>query len=186
MQLRNDYTRGVFNGDMGVVARVDADEHELSVKLEDGPADGRNERMVRYHLTDLSSLTHSYAVTVHKAQGAEFKAVVLVCLTNHALAMNRRLLYTALTRAREMAVVVGQERALEMGVDNWRYTRRATGLANLLAQLPLGRVPELPEEHDDDPGAWDAYYADDEDAIWDAIARTTLPNPGSPASRRTA
>jgi exodeoxyribonuclease V alpha subunit len=180
MQLRNDYTRGVFNGDMGVVARVDAEEHELTVRLEDGPADGRNERMVRYHLTDLSSLTHAYAVTVHKAQGAEFRAVVFVCLTTHALAMNRRLLYTALTRAREMAVVVGQEKALEMGVDNWRYTRRATSLGQLLAELPFAAAPELPDE--DDPGAWDAYYADDEDAIWDAIARTTE----RPAPRRGA
>jgi exodeoxyribonuclease V alpha subunit len=171
MQLRNDYTRGVFNGDMGIVTRVDPDENELSVKLEE-------DRLVRYHLTDLSALTHAYAVTVHKAQGAEFRAVVLVCLTTHALAMNRRLLYTALTRAREMAVVVGQEKALEMGVDNWRYTRRATGLGELLAELPGLDVPPLADE-DDDPGAWDAYYADDEDAIWDAIARTT-----EPAARR--
>lgn len=165
MQLRNDYARAVFNGEMGVIAQVDAEEHELTVRLED-------ERLVRYHLTDLSSLTHSYAVTVHKSQGAEFKAVVLVTLTTHALAMNRRLLYTGLTRAREMAVVVGQERALEMGVDNWRYTRRATGLGQLLTALPLVSTPRLPDE-DDDPGAWDDYHADDEDAIWDAIARTT-------------
>jgi exodeoxyribonuclease V alpha subunit len=163
MQLRNDYTRNVFNGDMGLVERVNTEEGNLAIRFEDG-------RLATYAAGDLWMLTHSFAVSVHKGQGAEFRAVVLVAMTTHALALNRTLLYTALTRARELAVVVGQEKAFEMGVDNWRWSDRVTALGHL-----LGEAKASAEEADgppDDEEAWEPYYvAEDEDAVWDVLAR---------------
>jgi exodeoxyribonuclease V alpha subunit len=170
MQLRNDYGRSVFNGDMGLVERIDAEEGEVAVRLED-------QRLLRYRAGDLSELTHCWASSVHKSQGNEFPAVVLVVTTLHALALNRTLLYTALTRARRLAVVVGQEKAFEMGVDNWRFTRRQTALGQLLvdpdAEARTGDADGA--SSGDDPAEWEPFYADDEDALWDAIARSSPP-----------
>ena len=78
-------------------------------------------------------LTHAYAVTVHKAQGAEFPALVLPLLTSHAALLGRAVLYTAVTRARELVVIVGQRRALAMAVKDWRRTERTTALAGLIS-----------------------------------------------------
>src|SRR5439155_23598685 len=91
---------------------------------------------VRYPWASLTALTHAFASSVHKVQGAEFPAVVVVMTTTHAVALNRTLFYTALTRARQMVVVVGQEKAIEMAVDNWNSRRRLTALGELLAAPP--------------------------------------------------
>jgi replicative DNA helicase Mcm len=110
----------------------------------------------------------------HNSQGNEFAAVVLVAMTTHALALNRTLLYTALTRARRLAVVVGQEKAFEMGIDNWRFTRRVTALGHLLVDAGTAartRDAEGTTAADEDPAEWEPFYADDEDALWDALAR---------------
>ena len=168
MQLRNDYGRSVFNGDLGTVERVDPEEGEIAVRLED-------QRLIRYRTGDLWELTHGFATSVHRAQGNEFPAVVFVAMTTHAVALNRTLLYTALTRARRLAVVVGQEKALEMGVDNWRFTPRVTALGHLLVDPAAEARPNGADgaraEGDDDPSEWEPFYADDEDALWDALAR---------------
>jgi exodeoxyribonuclease V alpha subunit len=156
LQLKNDYQLSVFNGEMGTVAFVDAEERELGVTLDDG-------RIVRYPYANLATLSHAYAVSVHKAQGAEFPAVVVPILTTHALALNRTLLYTALTRARQMVVVVGQQKALEMAVDNWNSRRRMTALLELLRGPvePTGTLTLADDELD-----WDDLLADDEDAMF--------------------
>jgi exodeoxyribonuclease V alpha subunit len=125
LQLKNDYTLEVFNGDLGTVTAVDIVEQELHVTLDDG-------REVRYPVTSLHQLTHAYAISVHKAQGAEFPAVVLPLLTSHARLLGRTLLYTAVTRARQLVVLVGQRRALELAVGDWRRAPRQTALAGLL------------------------------------------------------
>ncbi|HEY3082834.1 MAG TPA: ATP-dependent RecD-like DNA helicase [Chloroflexota bacterium] len=166
MQLRNDYGRSVFNGDMGTVERIDSEEGEVAVRLED-------QRLIRYRSGDLSELTHCWASTIHKAQGNEFPAIVLVVMTSHALALNRTLLYTALTRARRLAVVVGQEKAFEMGVDNWRFTRRVTALGHLLVDPESAARTRDAQgtTADEDPAEWEPFYADDEDALWDALVR---------------
>jgi exodeoxyribonuclease V alpha subunit len=156
LQLRNDYQLGVFNGEMGTISTIDPDEHEIAVALEDG-------RTIRYPWASLSALTHAFATTIHKAQGAEFPAVVVPMLTTHALALNRTLLYTALTRARQMVVVVGQQKALEMAVDNWNSRRRMTALLELLRGPvePTGTLTLADDELD-----WDDLLADDEDAMF--------------------
>jgi exodeoxyribonuclease V alpha subunit len=125
LQLRNDYDLKVFNGDLGTVRAVDAAEQELVLALDDG-------REVRYPADGLFALTHAYAISVHKAQGAEFPAVVIPLLTSHAAMLGRTLLYTALTRARTLVVLVGQQRALGLAVRDWRRAPRHTALDGLL------------------------------------------------------
>jgi exodeoxyribonuclease V alpha subunit len=125
LQLRNDYDLGVFNGDLGAVEAIDPTEQELLLRLDDG-------REVRYPYASLFALTHAYAISVHKAQGAEFPAVVIPLLTSHAPMLGRTLLYTALTRARRLLVVVGQRKALYLAVRDWRRAPRHTALGGLL------------------------------------------------------
>src|SRR5205814_9925765 len=92
---------------------VDLTEQELLVRLDDG-------REIRYPFANLYALTHAYAVSDHKAQGAEFPAVVIPLVTSHAPMLGRTLLYTALTRARQLVVIVGQRKALYLAVRDWR------------------------------------------------------------------
>jgi exodeoxyribonuclease V alpha subunit len=126
LQLRNDYDLQVFNGDLGTIQGIDPVEQEMQLLLDDG-------RLVRYPYADLFALTHAYAISVHKAQGAEFPAVVIPLLTSHAAMLGRTLLYTALTRARQLVVLVGQPKALRLAVRDWRREPRHTALEGLLA-----------------------------------------------------
>jgi exodeoxyribonuclease V alpha subunit len=100
-------------------------EQELVVELDDG-------RVVRYLFASLDELTHVYAMSIHKAQGAEFPAVVNPLLTNHAAILGRTLLYTSVTRAKHVVVIVGQRQALQLAVRDWRRTPRHTALAGVL------------------------------------------------------
>jgi exodeoxyribonuclease V alpha subunit len=151
LQLRNDYDLGLFNGDLGTVQAVDTVEQELVVQLDDG-------RAVRYPAASLYALTHAYAISVHKAQGAEFPVVVLPLLTTHAPLLSRTLLYTALTRAREVVILIGQKQALGLAVRNWRTVERQTALAGLLAGTTRpgwsrtrgANAGSVPDQSDDD------------------------------------
>ncbi|HEX2327001.1 MAG TPA: ATP-dependent RecD-like DNA helicase, partial [Chloroflexota bacterium] len=125
LQLKNDYDLKVFNGDLGTVLGVDAEEGELRVALDDG-------REVRYPASSLYALTHAFSISVHKGQGAEFPAVVIPLLTSHAALLGRTLLYTAVTRARRLVVIVGQWKALSLAVHDWRREPRYTALQGLL------------------------------------------------------
>jgi exodeoxyribonuclease V alpha subunit len=125
LQLKNDYDLTVFNGDLGTVQAINPVEQELAIGWDDG-------RIVPYPFARLPALTHAYAMSVHKAQGAEFPAVVLPLVTSHAALLGRTLLYTAVTRARQLVVLVGQQRALAMAVKDWRRTERTTALEGLL------------------------------------------------------
>jgi exodeoxyribonuclease V alpha subunit len=126
LQLRNDYELQIFNGDLGTVQAIDPVAQELLLLLDDG-------REVRYPFANLFALTHAYAISVHKSQGAEFPAVVMPVLTSHAVMLGRTLLYTAITRARQLVVLVGQPRALRLAVRDWRREPRHTALEGLLA-----------------------------------------------------
>src|SRR5690349_16832671 len=95
------------------------------LELDDG-------REVRYPYASLYALTHAYAISVHKAQGAEFPAVVIPLVTSHAPMLGRTLLYTALTRARQLVVIVGQRKARYLAVRDWRRLPRHTALGGLL------------------------------------------------------
>jgi exodeoxyribonuclease V alpha subunit len=118
MQIRNDYDRGVFNGDIGYVKST-ADGTTLLVDF-----DGET---VAYEQKDIDELVHAYCISIHKSQGCEFKAVVIVAMTQHYIMLQRNLLYTALTRARRLGVIVGSRQALRIAVQNnetfHRYSR---------------------------------------------------------------
>lgn len=123
MQIRNDYDKEVFNGDIGRVAS--AGPEGVTVVFDGRP--------VLYALSELDDLVLAYAISVHKSQGSEYPCIVLPLMTQHYLMLQRNLVYTAITRARRLAVIVGQQRALAMAVANDRPRRRFTRLAQRLA-----------------------------------------------------
>ncbi|HEY7957762.1 MAG TPA: ATP-dependent RecD-like DNA helicase [Polyangia bacterium] len=128
MQVKNDYDRDVFNGDVGRVVSAALVEDEPVVEIE---LDGRR---VRYEGEALAELELAYAVTVHKSQGSEYPAVVLTLLMQHFVLLKRNLLYTAVTRGKRLVVVVGSERALERAAQAGEETARASQLAARLAE----------------------------------------------------
>jgi exodeoxyribonuclease V alpha subunit len=128
MQIRNDYDREVFNGDVGFVASVRAHDEEgprLMVRLEEG-------REVPYDDDDLDELVLAYACTVHKSQGSEYPAVVLGLVNQHFVMLARKLLYTAVTRAKKLVVIVGSRWALREAVRDARGEQRRTTLQRRL------------------------------------------------------
>jgi len=129
MQVRNNYDKDVFNGDIGRIASISNEERELTVRI-----DGRE---VSYDFGELDELAHAFAVSVHKAQGSEYPAVVFPVLTQHYILLQRNLIYTALTRARRLAVIVGTRRALAIGIKNTGTERRYTRLADRLKLISL-------------------------------------------------
>jgi len=114
MQIRNNYERRVFNGDMGLIVRIDPEEGEVVVRYPEAEYD----RDVTYLQDELDELVLSYCVSVHKSQGSEYPAVVVPVTTQHYVMLQRNLIYTAVTRAREVVVLVGTKRALAIGIRN--------------------------------------------------------------------
>lgn len=135
MQLRNNYDKDVFNGDLGRIHAVDEENQEIRVFM-----DGR---VVAYDFSELDEITHAYAVSVHKSQGSEYPAVVVPLVTQHYVMLQRNLLYTAVTRGRKLVVLVGSRKALGMAVRNDRIQKRCTLLAHRL-RGDLGRVAKSP------------------------------------------
>ena len=128
MQMRNDYDKDVFNGDVGFVRAVDPDGPSLVVDF-----DGAE---VSYSASDLDELVHAYATSIHKSQGSEYPAVVIVLATQHFKLLQRNLLYTAITRGKKLVCVVGSPRAVSLAIRNNETVRRRTALAERL-QGPL-------------------------------------------------
>ncbi len=124
MQVANDYEKEVFNGDLGTIDSLDADNSELTVLFEGKP--------VVYGWGELDNLAPAYACTIHKSQGSEYPAVVIPLLTQHYAMLQRNLVYTGLTRGKQLVVLVGQKKALAMAVKNHRGRRRYTRLQALL------------------------------------------------------
>jgi len=137
MQVRNDYDKGVFNGDVGWIRVIDKDNSIVKVEFleEAGPL------LVSYHFHELDELVLAYAVTVHKSQGSEYPAIVLALVNQHYMLLQRNLLYTAITRAKRLCVIVGQHRALEAAVKNNRVALRNTGLAERLISISIKSIP---------------------------------------------
>ena len=123
MQVKNNYDKGVFNGDMGIVERLDADKQILWVRFD---------YAVEYDQADLDELTLAYAISTHRSQGSEFPVVVLPLTTQHYVMLQRNLLYTAITRAKKMVVIVGTDKALKLAIENDEVARRFTTLKQRL------------------------------------------------------
>lgn len=132
MQIENNYDREVFNGDLGFISAIDMEEAELLVDF-----DGR---AVSYPFGELDELVPAFATTIHKSQGSEYPAVVIPILTQHYTMLQRNLLYTGITRGKQLVVLVGQKKAIAMAVRNSRGRRRWSKLRELLhpADLTLG------------------------------------------------
>lgn len=134
MQTRNDHERNVFNGDIGVVTHVDTDGQTLTVEIDGTP--------VSYDSKQLAALQLAYAVSIHKSQGSEFPAVVVPLLGEHHVMLRRNLLYTAITRARRLCVIVGDPRAVTQAVHRGDAARRFTGLESRVLAAIRARTGE--------------------------------------------
>jgi exodeoxyribonuclease V alpha subunit len=124
LQLRNNYDKDVFNGDVGRIEAIDLEEGEIGVEFEG--------RSISYEMSDLDELTLAYAMSVHKSQGSEYPVVVLPMLTQHYMMLQRNLLYTAITRAKKMVVIVGTRKAVAMAVKNDKIAARWSALQERL------------------------------------------------------
>ena len=124
MQIKNNYDKEVFNGDIGRIARVDPELREVDISF-----DGRN---VTYDFTDLDEIVLAYAVSVHKSQGSEYPAIIIPLLTQHYMLLQRNLIYTAVTRGRKLVIVIGTKKALAIGVKNDKTRKRYTFLEQRL------------------------------------------------------
>lgn len=130
MQVRNNYSKLVFNGDIGRISSLNAEDGAITVLF----TDGAQVRHVDYELSELDDLTLAYAVSVHKSQGSEYQAVVIPFSTQHYMMLQRNLLYTAITRAKQLVVLIGSKKAIAIAVKNNRTEERYTGLSHLMHQ----------------------------------------------------
>ena len=127
MQIRNDYDKEVFNGDIGTIIKVDMEERELTVLFD--------EREVVYDVTELDELTLAYAVTIHKSQGSEYPAVVIPVHSGPRMLMTRNLIYTAVTRAKACVCLVGIPEVFQAMVDNEVEQKRYSGLKDRILEI---------------------------------------------------
>ena len=138
MQIVNNYDKtstvdgigidGVYNGDIGYITSIDFESEELYVKFDD-------DKIVSYSFDEADELEHAYAITVHKSQGSEFDYVVLPIFVAYKKLFTRNLLYTAITRAKKMLIIIGNKKVIEYMVNNVDEKNRKTGLKKKLQSL---------------------------------------------------
>lgn len=126
MQVKNNYDKNVFNGDMGNIAAVDSANKALAVNF------GQNQ--VLYKSFELDQLTLAYAVSIHKSQGSEFGAVTIPVFTQHFVMLSKKLLYTAITRAKKLCILIGQPKAVAMATKNQKNLKRLSFLSDILSK----------------------------------------------------
>ncbi len=124
MQISNNYEKLVFNGDIGIIEKIDSEDKTLSVKY--------YERLVEYNFDELDELVLAYAISIHKSQGSEFPAVIIPIFTQHFALLQRNLIYTALTRAKKLCIFIGQVKALAIAIKNNKSINRKTFLKEFL------------------------------------------------------
>lgn len=147
MQVRNNYDKNVFNGDIGIVEQVSMEDRTLFVRFDDN--------LVEYEASELDEVTLAYATTIHKAQGSEYPIVVIPILMTHFVMLQRNLIYTGITRAKKICVLIGQPKALAYAIRNLTVTKRNTKLKErlrgeidaLTAPMPhIGKTYAMSEE----------------------------------------
>jgi exodeoxyribonuclease V alpha subunit len=124
MQIRNNYDKEVFNGDIGRIVRILSEDQEVVVSFDN--------RLVTYEYSEMDELVLAYAISVHKSQGSEYPAVILPILTQHYIMLQRNLIYTAVTRAQRLFVMVGTRKAMAIGVKNNKTQKRFSRLRSRL------------------------------------------------------
>jgi exodeoxyribonuclease V alpha subunit len=127
MQLRNNYDKAVFNGDIGRIIGVDREQGMIKVDFVD--------KSVEYESDELDEIALAYATSVHKSQGSEYPVVIIPLHTAHYLMLHRSILYTAVTRGKRLVVLVGSRKAVALAIRNVRVENRNTGLKDRLAEL---------------------------------------------------
>jgi exodeoxyribonuclease V alpha subunit len=127
MQIRNNYQKEVYNGDVGKISSIDLNEQILKVSYE--------EKIVEYDFDELDELVHAYAVSIHKYQGSECPCIVIPIHTSHFKLLNRNLLYTGITRGKKLVILIGTKKALAIAVKNEEARTRHTGLKNRIHQF---------------------------------------------------
>ena len=126
MQIRNNYEKEVFNGDLGRIIKIDLEAQEVIIDF-----DGSQ---VAYDYSDLDEVVPAYAISIHKSQGSEYPAVVIPILVQHYVLLQRNLIYTAVTRGKNLVVIVGSKKAMAMGINNDKTKKRYTHLKYRLAE----------------------------------------------------
>jgi exodeoxyribonuclease V alpha subunit len=121
MQIANNYEKDIFNGDLGWIARIDSEDHRMVIDFDGRP--------VPYDFSELDEVIPAYAISVHKSQGSEYPAVIVPVSTQHYLLLQRNLLYTAITRAKRLVVLIGTKKALAIAIRNNKPQQRYTWLA---------------------------------------------------------
>ena len=140
MQIKNNYDimwskdrengTGVFNGELGRIVDIDTSDGAIQVKFDD-------EKEVWYEYSDLEQLEHAYAITVHKSQGSEFDVVIMPISQSSPMLLTRNLLYTAITRAKKLIIIIGSDKVIQFMIQNVDSKKRNTGLEYKLRQLLL-------------------------------------------------
>ncbi|MCF8044948.1 MAG: ATP-dependent RecD-like DNA helicase [Desulfarculaceae bacterium] len=125
MQIRNNYDKSVFNGDIGRILRIDFDSQVLTLTF--------GSREIEYEFSSMDEIVHAYAVSIHKSQGSEYPVIILPVLTQHYVLLQRNLIYTAVTRGRKLVIVVGSKKALAIAVNRVDSDKRYTALQERLA-----------------------------------------------------
>ena len=124
MQLRNNYDKHVFNGEIGIITDINTEDQMVLVRFDD--------RIIEYDRSDLNELVFAYAISIHKSQGSEYAAAIVVLFTQHFTLLQRNLIYTAITRAKKLCIFIGQPKAIAMGIKNNKSLVRKTFLKEFL------------------------------------------------------
>jgi len=124
MQVTNNYDKEVFNGDIGWVSKIDQEDREVTIDF-----DGRS---IVYEYSDLDEIVLAYAISVHKSQGSEYSAVILPVTTQHYILLQRNLIYTGITRAKKLVILIGTKKALAIAIRNNKPQLRYTHLSERL------------------------------------------------------
>ena len=136
MQLKNNYEKDIFNGDIGYVVSADTKENILTVDY-----DGNR---VVYEISELDEIMLAYATTIHKSQGSEYPIVVIPLLTSHWIMLQRNLVYTGITRAKQGVVIIGSEKALKRAVKNMSVAKRNTLLKERIQNIKTEEIKPRP------------------------------------------
>lgn len=126
--FRKELGNGIFNGELGIIDRINKEEKTVRVKFDDG-------KIATYDNTDLDQLEHAYAITVHKSQGSEFDVVILVASQSVPMLLTRNLIYTAMTRAKKLLIVIGPQNVVSYMIQNNTTRQRNTGLTYKLEKI---------------------------------------------------
>ena len=145
MQVRNNYDKNVFNGDIGTVEKVNMEDRTITINFDD--------TLVEYEASELDEVVLAYATTIHKSQGSEYPIVVIPVMMTHFVMLQRNLIYTGITRAKKVCVLIGQTKALSYAIKNLTVSKRNTLLKERLSgkvgkeEQPLSTVPPKPYEY---------------------------------------